>query len=279
MRKLVVTALTAAALGVPAVVSIPAARAADTEPPTITVPADRTVKAASPTYAAAVDVYPPPTASDNAPGVTAACFPQSGAVFELGTTTVTCTASDASGNVASKSFTVTVVPPCDAAHTITAPATSLAANDGQAWCLYKATIDGSIAVSGGSSLILQRSTVNGIVSANGSGFVTACSSKLGHVSIAGATGLVFVGLADANCPPNNIGGLVNLARNSNGAARGNNTITGSVAFNDNGGAFPPTVAGNIITGSLSCRGDGPAITNTSRPNTVYGFRSGQCAAL
>jgi HYR domain len=48
------------------------------------------------------------TASDNAPGVTLVCSPASGTAFSLGQTTVTCTATDGSGNTASKSFNVTV---------------------------------------------------------------------------------------------------------------------------------------------------------------------------
>jgi hypothetical protein len=51
------------------------------------------------------------TASDNCPGVTTVCAPPSGSVFPLGTTTVTCIATDTSGNTATCSFTVTVVTP------------------------------------------------------------------------------------------------------------------------------------------------------------------------
>jgi hypothetical protein len=81
----------------------------DTEPPRVTCPPDRTVSQDS-AFGATV-TYPPPTASDNCPGVTASCAPPSGSVFPLGTTTVTCTATDASGNRTSCSFRVTVVPP------------------------------------------------------------------------------------------------------------------------------------------------------------------------
>ena len=56
----------------------------------------------------AVVTYTLPTASD-AVGVTSmACSPPSGSTFVLGTTTVICTARDAAGNTATKSFTVTV---------------------------------------------------------------------------------------------------------------------------------------------------------------------------
>ena len=47
-------------------------------------------------------------ASDNCPGATFNCAPVSGSVFPVGSTTVNCTATDASGNVARTSFKVTV---------------------------------------------------------------------------------------------------------------------------------------------------------------------------
>jgi hypothetical protein len=81
----------------------------DTQPPQITCAPNQTVPQDS--VQGAIVTYPSPTATDNCPGVTAACSPPSGSVFPLGTTTVTCTATDASGNTASCSFTVTVVPP------------------------------------------------------------------------------------------------------------------------------------------------------------------------
>ena len=52
------------------------------------------------------------TASDNCPGVTAACSPPSGSCLPRGITTVTCTATDGSGNASSCSFTVTVFDVC-----------------------------------------------------------------------------------------------------------------------------------------------------------------------
>jgi subtilisin-like proprotein convertase family protein len=79
----------------------------DTQAPTITPPPDQTVNN-DPGQASARVTYPPPTASDNAPGVSASCTLPSGALFPLGTTTVTCTARDAANNTTSRTFTVTV---------------------------------------------------------------------------------------------------------------------------------------------------------------------------
>jgi sugar lactone lactonase YvrE len=53
--------------------------------------------------------YASPTATDDVDGpVPVVCVPASGSVFPPGTSTVTCTASDAAGNTAQASFTVTV---------------------------------------------------------------------------------------------------------------------------------------------------------------------------
>jgi hypothetical protein len=99
---------------------------ADTTPPTITVPADITVEATGPT--GAVVTYSA-TASDDIDGtLTPTCTPPSGSTFPLGTTTVTCTATDAAGNEGTASFTVTVqdttVPVISVPATITVLATS-----------------------------------------------------------------------------------------------------------------------------------------------------------
>ena len=80
---------------------------ADTTPPSVNQPADLGVEADGPT--GAVVSYTPPTASDLVdPTPTVACLPASGTVFGLGATTVTCTATDATGNQTAVSFQVEV---------------------------------------------------------------------------------------------------------------------------------------------------------------------------
>ncbi len=81
----------------------------DTTPPTITCPANVTVNGAA-GQSSAVVTYPAPTASDNLGGpVTVTCDRPSGSSFNVGTTLVTCTATDQSGNPKSCSFNVTVI--------------------------------------------------------------------------------------------------------------------------------------------------------------------------
>jgi hypothetical protein len=77
----------------------------DTTPPVISVPSDITAEATGP--GGAVVSYTA-TATDNVGVTSFSCSPASGSTFHLGTTTVTCTASDAAGNTSTASFQVTV---------------------------------------------------------------------------------------------------------------------------------------------------------------------------
>jgi hypothetical protein len=79
----------------------------DTQPPVITCPANVTAVTPTITDPCAVVNFTT-TASDNCPGVVVVCNPPSGSCFPVGVTTVTCTATDASGNTATCSFTVSV---------------------------------------------------------------------------------------------------------------------------------------------------------------------------
>lgn len=78
----------------------------DTQAPVLALPANLVTDATSPLGAT---VNYTVTATDNS-GVTptVSCIPLSGVAFAIGTTTVNCTATDAAGNQATGSFTVTV---------------------------------------------------------------------------------------------------------------------------------------------------------------------------
>jgi putative cell wall-binding protein len=82
----------------------------DTTDPVISnVPEDITTTATGP--GGATVTYTGPTATDVVdPSVPVICSPTSGSTFQVGTTTVTCTATDDSGNTATDTFTVTVAP-------------------------------------------------------------------------------------------------------------------------------------------------------------------------
>jgi hypothetical protein len=84
----------------------------DTERPAIQCPANLTVVAARPGDATTIVTYAPPAATDNCAIQSVICTPPSGSALPLGVTTVTCTATDTSGNRAGCSFTVTVFDVC-----------------------------------------------------------------------------------------------------------------------------------------------------------------------
>jgi hypothetical protein len=78
----------------------------DTEAPVLTVPA-AIVRSAPASQCGAVVTFTP-TATDNCAGATVVASPASGSTFAVGTTTVRLTATDASGNTSTGSFSVTV---------------------------------------------------------------------------------------------------------------------------------------------------------------------------
>src|SRR5439155_15619838 len=92
---------------------------ADNTPPTLTVPANL-VRLVDGGRCTAVVIFAAGV-SDNCPGASVVCSPASGYAFPVGTTTVTCTATDAAGNHASGSFTVAVNNPLPVV-TVTGPA-------------------------------------------------------------------------------------------------------------------------------------------------------------
>jgi HYR domain-containing protein/IPT/TIG domain-containing protein/WD40 repeat protein len=79
----------------------------DTTPPSVTCPSDATLECEGP--AGAVASFGASASDACESSVTPVCVPASGSTFPIGTTTVTCTASDSSSNVGSCSFAVHVV--------------------------------------------------------------------------------------------------------------------------------------------------------------------------
>ena len=81
----------------------------DTTPPTLYLSGDLTLEAADGT-AQAVANYAPYAYDDRDGYLTATCDPPTGSTFSLGTSTISCTATDAAGNTVSGSFRVIVLP-------------------------------------------------------------------------------------------------------------------------------------------------------------------------
>jgi hypothetical protein len=106
---------------------------------------DIAAEATSP--AGATVTYATPTATELNPG-TLSCSPASGGTFGFGATTVTCTATDTSGNSSGGSFTVTVADTHGPVVSVPGPITINASGTGGATVTYTATatdaVDGAI---------------------------------------------------------------------------------------------------------------------------------------
>jgi len=89
--------------------TIPAPTPFDTVPPLLLTPSDMTIDA-SDSSGARVD-YSVKAIDDNDGILRPNCSPSSGSLFKIGETTVTCSATDSSGNSDRKSFLITVNPP------------------------------------------------------------------------------------------------------------------------------------------------------------------------
>jgi hypothetical protein len=84
----------------------------DKTAPVIGVPATQTAIESVP--GGAVVAYPAPAITDATSGLaSSSCLPAAGTLFAVGTTTVTCTAADVAGNVATATFAVTVTAAAD----------------------------------------------------------------------------------------------------------------------------------------------------------------------
>ncbi len=157
----------------------------DTVPPTVSVPAPITVEA---TGGSGAVVTFSASATDNFDGsISVSCSPGSGSTFPLGTTTVTCKATDSSGNTGSASFDVTVkdtTPP-----TVAVPGPITAEATGPAGAVVTFSASASDLVSG--SLAPSCSRASGSTFAFGSTTVT-CSATDSHGNTGSATFTVTV---------------------------------------------------------------------------------------
>lgn len=109
----------------------------DTTPPVLAVPPDITVEAASADGTAVSYVATATDVADPNPMVT--CVPASGLLFPIGTTTVTCTATDAAGKISSGSFTVTILDATPPVLVLPSDITAEAASSAGATVTYSAT--------------------------------------------------------------------------------------------------------------------------------------------
>lgn len=204
----------------------------DNTPPTLHLPGDMTTEATG--ASGAVVTYAATADDANPVHPTVTCLPASGATFALGLTTVNCSATDAAGNTANDSFTVTVQDttaptltlPTDITTTTTNP-TGIAVNFAAS---ANDLVDGSVAVTcqpaSGSTFVVGSTTVN-------------CSATDAHNNTSNGSFKVAVTFTDNTLPVVNVpGDMVVEATGSSGAV-----VNFAVTASDNiDGALTPTCA-------------------------------------
>ncbi|MFD2763573.1 ExeM/NucH family extracellular endonuclease [Micromonospora eburnea] len=140
-------------------------------------------------------------------------------------------------------------------------------------CLENATVSGPVTVNPGASLVVTGGTISGPVSATRPVlFELSGATVSGPVTVTGATGELKIAEGKVNGP-------VSVTANTGGVRIDAVTVSGPITVNGNTGSQPVVVAGNTVSGPLACSGNNPAPVNESRPNSVKGPSSGQCAKL
>ena len=218
----------------------------DTTKPVVTVPANITQEATS--SSGATVNFPPATASDNIDGaITPTCSPASGTNFQLGPTTVTCTAADKSGNKGSASFEVMVAD--TTGPTVTVPADQTREANGPAGAVVTFTTSASDIVDGPlTTAAITCLPVSGSTFPLGKTTVTCSASDAlgnpGHSSFA-------VTVVDTTAPRMNIPAAITLSSPNSlpssdptisaflGSANATDLVDGTVPVSNNApGSFP-----------------------------------------
>jgi large repetitive protein len=224
----------------------------DTTAPVVTVPSDISTTT---TLASGKSVSFAASATDNIDGpLTPSCSPASGTNFPVGTTTVTCSATDAHGNTGSKSFNVTVTLVDTTKPVVTVPANitqEATSSSGTIVNFPPATandnIDGAItptcSPASGTSFPLGPTTVT-------------CSATDAHGNT--GTGSFKVTLVDTTNPVVTVPADITQEATSSGGA----TVT-----------FPPATANDNIDGAIT-----PTCSPASGTNFPLGTTTVTCSA-
>jgi hypothetical protein len=249
----------------------------DAQPPTVICPANIMANTATGQCSAAV-TYTTPTAMDNCSGSTVVCSPASGSTFQKGTTTVTCTATDASSNTASCSFSVTVVD--NQAPTITCPANQSAIGTGPTVVTYPAPtandncsgVTASCTPASGSTFQVGTTTVNCTATdaANNTGTcsftvtVTTCTLTCPSDLTVGTTGTSATVNYTAPTAVGSCGTVTCTPASGSSFQLGTTTVTCNSSLGSRTCAFRVTVerVNFSVADPLACSGPGNVVTGT-----------------
>jgi len=150
-------------------------------------------------------------------------------------------------------------------------------------CLVNARVTALVVVRAGASAIITGSTLRSPLIGVGAATLIVCNSTVSFTNVHNSSGPVVLGQdgdADdtASCGGNTFRGSVQLPNNHGGVALEHNTIGGYLQLTNSTGPTAAELEGNLVHAFLICSGNTPAPTNDGQPNTVGGFRTGQCAA-
>jgi len=182
-------------------------------------------------------------------------------------------------------YTPAAVPLTTCTTTVTGSSGSVVVPAGSVTCVNGAQVTGSITVQPGGALVLTASMITGGVQSTGAAGVRICGSQIRNpatggpaLSVTGSFGPVVIGDGTPSCPRNDILGLATFDANQS-VQFDTNRVSGSVSITRTAGSTTGAlIAANQITTGLACSDNNPPPTNGGRPNTVFGARSGQCAA-
>lgn len=250
----------------------------DHAPPVITVPANVTIQAVGPS--GAVGTYSGVSAFDGLDGVVSvSCTPTSGTAMPIGNTTVTCTATDAHGNVGTQTFIVHIVdttPPTIGGHAdVTVQATS--SSGATVTYVSPATTDivdgpgtASCSPASGSMFPIGNTTVT-CTAADAYGNPAVPTTFVVHVLDTTAPTLTLPSPITVNAP-NSGGAVVNFTATANDIVDGSVPVVCAPPSGSTFAGGTTTVQctatdshGNTATGSFT------VTVNLPLPQLVYGF--------
>jgi hypothetical protein len=169
----------------------------------------------------------------------------------------------------------------------------LTVGSGQDVLICGGRVTGSIVVQPGGSLTLENAQITGAIASRGATSIRLCNDAIvGNVGVDHTTGQVFVGDPDDGCAANTIGGTVRVEYNGFGVDLSDNTIHGSLSFDNNAGSsdstfclgvctFQPEVGDNFVFGSIICEDNGgtpPGVFTDGGPDRARGAIVGDCAS-
>lgn len=199
----------------------------DTTPPVLQLPAQITAQATGPSGAT---VSYKANATDLVDGqVTPACIPTSGSTFAYGNTTVTCTATDAHGNLATGTFDVNVQNKIPPTITITSPASN------------SLVTSPSVTVSGNASDIVSLSQITWKVDSGAVSMVSGITPGP-NVNWSFTTGALSTGIHTIQVNATDSAGLVDISSVSTTYAAPTESIptptgSGQITFTSSSGGF------------------------------------------